>query len=249
MVNVALSLSTKGPPNITDRHWTLVPLYWALAGMVRFCTELPSGVILSERTRSPRMSGKKISRCVPLTLHRVVPPLVTHVKTARWFRKTVVLSGERRISGVERNYWEMAANFHVWVSGVNEFSSSIPWATRGIGKLMSNTATALSDDLIAEQRTTNGFTHAHLPEIKPETIKNEPATNGVLQGKPLNCWVRTIQNKILFYSGAWGVLLCFQKHTCSCFRKILQVHFLIYNRTTRQQSQAHLVPRSLSITL
>ena len=99
MVNVALSLSTKATPNIPDRHWTLVPLYLALAGMVRVCTAVPSGVVLSETTRSLRMSGKRISRSVPLTLHEVIPPLVSHVKTAGWFRKTVVLLGAWRISG------------------------------------------------------------------------------------------------------------------------------------------------------
>ena len=78
---------------------TLVPLYWGLAGMVRVCTAVPSGVVISETTRSLRMSGKRISRCVPLILHKVVPPPVSHVKTAGWFRKTVVLSGEWRISG------------------------------------------------------------------------------------------------------------------------------------------------------
>ena len=45
------------------------------------------------------MSGKRISRSVPLTLHEVIPPLVSHVKTAGWFRKTVVLLGAWRISG------------------------------------------------------------------------------------------------------------------------------------------------------
>ena len=102
MVNVALSLSTEGPRNITEAHWTLVPLYWGLAGMVRFCTELPSGVVISsERTRSLRMSGRKVDRCVPLTSHKVSPPLVSHVKTAGLFRKTVVFSGAWRISGEE----------------------------------------------------------------------------------------------------------------------------------------------------
>ena len=72
------------------------------------------------------MSGRKVARCVPLTSHTVMPPLVSQVKTDDLFRKTVVLSGGRRISGVERNYREMAANFHVWVSGVNECSSSVP---------------------------------------------------------------------------------------------------------------------------
>ena len=67
--------------------------------MVRVSTVVPAGVDISETTRSLRMSGKRISRCVPLILHKVVPPLVSHVKTADWFRKTVVLSGAMRISG------------------------------------------------------------------------------------------------------------------------------------------------------
>ena len=95
--------------------------------MVRVSTVVPSDVELtSETTRSTRISGKRISRCVPLTLQPVIPPFVSHVKTADWFTKTVVLSGARRISGVERNYRKMAANFHVWVSGVNECCSSEP---------------------------------------------------------------------------------------------------------------------------
>ena len=99
MVNVALSLSTERPPNITDRHWTVVPLYWALAGMVRVSNVVPAEVDISETFRSPGISFKRDSRCVPLILHRAMPPLVSHLKTADWFRKTVVLSGARRISG------------------------------------------------------------------------------------------------------------------------------------------------------
>ena len=74
--------------------------------MVRFVTKTPSGVVISEVTRSRSMSGGNVSRCVPLTLHRVVPPLVLHVKTAGLFRKTVELSGAWRISGVERKRWQ-----------------------------------------------------------------------------------------------------------------------------------------------
>ena len=66
--------------------------------MVRVSTVVPSE-LTSEITRSLRISGKRSSLCVPLTLHEVVPTLVSHVKTAGWFRKTVVLSGGRRISG------------------------------------------------------------------------------------------------------------------------------------------------------
>ena len=45
------------------------------------------------------MSSGRISRCVPLSLHEVIPPFVSHVKTADWFRKAVVLLGAWRISG------------------------------------------------------------------------------------------------------------------------------------------------------
>ena len=120
MVNVALSLSTKGPPNITDRHWTTVPLYWGLAGMVRVCTECPSGVVISETTRSIRMSGRKVSRCVPLILHRVVPPPVSHVKTADWLRKTVVLSGAWRISGEDKQKQQLE-HAYVTLPCINKF--------------------------------------------------------------------------------------------------------------------------------
>ncbi|CAI8007194.1 hypothetical protein GBAR_LOCUS5099 [Geodia barretti] len=73
--------------------------------MVRFVTKTPSEVVISETTRSRSMLGRNISRCVPLTLHRVVPPLVSHVKTADWFRKTVVFPGAWRISGKDKqNY-------------------------------------------------------------------------------------------------------------------------------------------------
>ena len=54
---------------------------------------------MSETFRSPGISGKRISRCVPLTLHEVIPPFVSHVKTADWFIKTVVFSGAWTISG------------------------------------------------------------------------------------------------------------------------------------------------------
>ena len=67
--------------------------------MVRVSTVVPAEVDISETTRSLRMSGKRISRCVPLILHKVVPPLVSHVKTADWFRKTVAFSGAMRTSG------------------------------------------------------------------------------------------------------------------------------------------------------
>ena len=106
MVNVTLSLSALETSIITDRHRTLVPLYWALAGMVRVSTVVPSGVVYSETTRSIRISDGKVDRCVPLTLHRVwPPPPVSHVKTAGLFRKTVVLLGAWRISGEEEDKW------------------------------------------------------------------------------------------------------------------------------------------------
>ena len=219
MVNVALSLSTKETPNITDTHWTLVPLYWALAGMVRVSTVVPSE-LTSEITRSLRISGKRSSSCVPLTLHKVWPPLVSHVKTADWFTKTVEFSGGRRISGVESHYREMAANFHVWVSGVKECSSSLPWATRGIEKLMSNTATTLSDDLIARSDLARmDYARAPPPQWWFDSRGRIPETNN---------------HSIL--SGAWeGVLLCcaFKSTRVRTLAKMLQVHFLTTEHTNR----------------
>ena len=163
MVNVASSLSTKGPPILTVRHWTLVSLYWALAGMVRVSTVVPSGVVISEITRSLRISGTRISRWVPLTLHRMIPPLVSHAKTADWFRKTVVLSGAMRISG--ENIIAINNRF-----ADNKGPSNQPWA---IADTVSNSAPTKPDwesifriGLTGCGISRNMFTHAQYASLR-----------------------------------------------------------------------------------
>ena len=84
MVNVAFPLSTKETPGITDRHETLVPLYWALAGMVRVSTVVSSAVAFPAFLLFISFDPSPSNR-VPLTFQPMAPPLVSHVNTADWF--------------------------------------------------------------------------------------------------------------------------------------------------------------------
>ena len=95
---MAFSLSAE-PPNPSTIHWTLVPLYSALAGMVRTSTLLPSAVLDPKISRSLTISGGRSSNSVPLILQPERPSSVSHVNTADWPRKTVAFSGAWSISG------------------------------------------------------------------------------------------------------------------------------------------------------
>ena len=95
---MAFSLSAE-PPNPSTIHWTLVPLYLALAGMVSLSTLAPSAVLDPETRRSLCNSGGRSSSSVLLILQPERPPSVSHVNTADWPRKTVAFSGAWSISG------------------------------------------------------------------------------------------------------------------------------------------------------
>ena len=97
MIIVAFSLRSE-PLSENTRHWTLVPLYSALAGMVNSSTIVPSDVLVCETTRSLRILGGRLCSDIPFTLQPVRPPSVSHVNTAVWSRKTTVLSGAWSIS-------------------------------------------------------------------------------------------------------------------------------------------------------
>ena len=88
---VTFSLSVEDPLCDIAKHWNLVPLYSALAGMVKHWTVLPSGVLVTEIFTSLCISGGRSGYCVPLIFQSKRPPSVSHVNTADWSRKIVLL--------------------------------------------------------------------------------------------------------------------------------------------------------------
>ena len=83
---MAFSVSTNTPILKSIEHSTIVPLYSALAMIVRFTTIVPAAVKVNESLTRSR------GRDHAPNLKKVKPP-ASHVNTAVLFKRTVLLPG------------------------------------------------------------------------------------------------------------------------------------------------------------